>query len=154
MYNAIKIKEVNKLVQVGIRDYCQEEVDLINSSGGKIYTKFDREIKHDLYKGKSRKEIFEKIIDQLPEKIYLSLDIDALDPKLCPHTGTPVAGGFETEEILFFLEMVVDAGKKIVAMDLNEVGHHEWDANVGARLLYRLCNILALSNGRAKKIEQ
>lgn len=154
MHNALKIKEVSKLVQVGIRDYCQEEVDLIKSSEGRILTCFDRDIKHELYKGKSLKEIFEKIIEQLPAKIYVSLDIDALDPKLCPHTGTPVAGGFDTEEILFFLEMVIESGRKIIAMDLNEVGHHEWDANVGARLLYRLCNLLALSNGKAKKIEK
>jgi agmatinase len=152
MYNALKIKEVTKLVQVGIRDYCQEEVDLIQSSKGRIYTKFDRDIKQDLYRGKTRKEIFIEVIAQLPGKIYVSFDIDALDPKLCPHTGTPVAGGFDTEEILYFLELVLESGKNIIAMDLNEVGHNEWDANVGARLLYRLCNILALSNGRAKKI--
>lgn len=151
MFNALQIKEVKKLVQVGIRDYCQEEVDLINSSKGRIYTKFDKEIKHEIYRGKSRKEIFSEIIKELPDKIYLSFDIDALDPKLCPNTGTPVAGGFETEEVLFFLEMIVDSGKRIIAMDLNEIGHAEWDANVGARLLYRLCNLLALSNGKAKK---
>ena len=152
MFNALKIKEVTKLVQVGIRDYCQEEVDLIQSSKERIYTKFDRDIKQDLYRGKTRKEVFMEVIAELPGKIYVSFDIDALDPKLCPHTGTPVAGGFDTEEILYFLELVLESGKKIIAMDLNEVGHNEWDANVGARLLYRLCNILALSNGRAKKI--
>lgn len=151
MYNALQVKEVKKLVQVGIRDYCQEEVDLIKSSNGRIFTKFDKDIKHDKYKGRSLKEIFSEVVKELPDKIYLSFDIDALDPKLCPATGTPVAGGFEAEEILFLLEMILESGKKIIAMDLNEVGHNEWDANVAARLLYRLCNILALSNGRAKK---
>ena len=125
---------------------------MIPSSKGKNYYKLERSIKQDLYKRKNRKEVFMEVIAQLPGKIYVSFYIDALDPKLCPHTGTPVAGGFDTEEILYFLELVLESGKKIIAMDLNEVGHNEWDANVGARLLYRLCNILALSNGRAKKI--
>ena len=88
----------------------------------------------------------------LPDKIYLSFDIDGLDPKLCPHTGTPVAGGFEVEQVLFLLEKVVKAGKKIIAFDLNEVAPgpdgDEWDANVAARLLYRIANLVAHSNGK------
>jgi agmatinase len=83
----------------------------------------------------------------LPQHIYLSFDIDALDPKLCPNTGTPVAGGFETEQILFLIEKIVLSGKTIIAFDINEVspGNDEWDANVAARLLYRIANLVALS---------
>jgi agmatinase len=48
------------------------------------------------------------------------------------------------------IEKIVDAGKRIIAFDLNEVtpGGDEWDANVGARLLYRIANLTAKSNGR------
>ena len=49
MYNALKIKEVEKIVQVGIRDYCEEELNLINTSNGRIKTCFDRDIKYALF---------------------------------------------------------------------------------------------------------
>lgn len=151
MFNAIKIPQVSKLVQVGIRDYCQAEYDLIQQSNGRIVTFFDRDIKHKQYEGASWSSICKEIIAQLPDTIYLSFDIDGLDPKLCPHTGTPVAGGFEFEQVLLLIEKIVDAGKRIIAFDLNEVapGGDEWDANVGARLLYRIANMAAKSNGRS-----
>ncbi|HXD94396.1 MAG TPA: agmatinase family protein [Bacteroidia bacterium] len=152
MFNALKIKEVEKLVQVGIRDYCDEELQLINNSNQRVVTFFDRDIKHQQFIGETWNEICDKIIANLPDKIYLSFDIDGLDPKLCPHTGTPVAGGFEAEQVLFLLEKVVKAGKKIIAFDLNEVAPgpdgDEWDANVAARLLYRIANLVAHSNGK------
>ena len=150
MFNALKIKEVKNLVQVGIRDYCDEELQLINNSKGRVVTFFDRDIKHQQYIGDTWNEICDKIIANLPDKIYLSFDIDGLDPKLCPNTGTPVAGGFEAEQVLFLLEKVVKAGKKIIAFDLNEVAPgadgDDWDANVAARLLYRIANLVAHSN--------
>lgn len=148
MYNALKIKEVEKLVQVGIRDYCEEEFDLSANSKGRIKTFFDRDIKHSQYNGDSWDRICNRIIAELPENIYLSFDIDGLDPKLCPNTGTPVAGGFETEQVLFLLEKIVKSGKRIIAFDLNEVTpaeDNDWDANVAARLLYRICNLTARS---------
>jgi agmatinase len=88
------------------------------------------------------------MIATLPQKVYVSFDIDALDPKLCPNTGTPVAGGFELEQAFYILEELVKSGRTIIGADINEVapGENEWDANVGARLLYRLCNLTAKSN--------
>ncbi len=147
MYNALQTGQVQKLVQVGIRDYCQSENEMIQNSNGRIVTFFDRELKSARYRGKSWEAQCEEIVSQLPDKVYLSFDIDGLDPKLCPNTGTPVAGGFEVEEVLFLLEKVMESGKEIIGLDLNEVapGEDEWDANVGARLLYKLCNIMAAS---------
>jgi agmatinase len=105
-----------------------------------------------MYGGETWDQICDKIVSTLPQKVYLSFDIDGLDPKLCPHTGTPVAGGFEAEQVLYLLEKVLKSGKQIIAFDLNEVTPgpegDEWDANVAARLLYRICNMVALSNGR------
>lgn len=146
MYNALKISQVSKLVQVGIRDYCEEEVNLIKNSKGRVKTFFDRDIKQAQYKGQSIDTIFDNIVSELPSLVYLSFDADAMDPKLCPNTGTPVAGGFDADEILFLLEKVIESGRKIIAFDLNETGNHEWDANVSSRLLYRICNLIAKSN--------
>ena len=150
MLNALKIQQVSKLVQVGIRDYCEAEVNIINSSNNRITTFFDRDIKQKQYEGESWGKICNEIIAQLPNEVYVSFDIDGLDPKLCPNTGTPVAGGFEFEQVLMLIEKLVDAGKKIIAFDINEVapGGDEWDANVGARLLYRIANLAAMSNGK------
>ena len=148
MFNALKIKQVEKLVQVGIRDYCEEELNLINNSNGRIKTFFDRDIKYAQYNGDSWDRICNRIVKELPQNIYLSFDIDGLDPKLCPNTGTPVAGGFETDQVLFLLEKIVNSGKKIIAFDLNEVSpaeDNDWDANVAARLLYRIANMAAFS---------
>lgn len=151
MYNALKIGQVKKLVQVGIRDYCQAEVDIINNSDGRVKTFFDRDIKQQQYQGKSWHSICQEIVAELPQHIYLSFDIDGLDPKLCPGTGTPVAGGFETDQVLYLLEQIVAAGKTFVAFDLNEVGgEDEWNANVAARLLYRIANLVAYSQGKGK----
>ncbi|CAN5129858.1 agmatinase family protein [soil metagenome] len=151
MYNALTIPQVSKLVQVGIRDFCEQETDLIKNSKGRIQTFFDRDLKHAQYEGKTWSQQVTEIIQTLPEKVYISFDIDGLDPKLCPNTGTPVAGGFEFEEAAFLIQQLSKSGKKIIGFDLNEVspGADEWDANVGARMLFRMCNLMALSNGKA-----
>jgi agmatinase len=152
MYNALKTSAVSKLVQVGIRDYCEEEVEVIQRSQGRVVTFFDEDIKASQYTGASWDSVCNEIIKHLPDLIYISFDIDGLDPKLCPNTGTPVAGGFEFHQIAYLIKKVVQANKRIIGFDLNEIapGEGDWDANVGARMLYHLCNWMAVSN---KKLE-
>jgi len=152
MRNALTIPQVSTLVPVGIRDYCDEEARVIDGNPTRIRTFFDRELKHAQYAGATWATQVRAIVDALPAKVYVSFDIDGLDPKLCPHTGTPVAGGFEFEQAIYLLEQVVRSGRTIIGCDLNEVApgpNDEWDANVGARLLYRMCNLMAVSHGRA-----
>ena len=148
MWNALQIPQMKKLVQVGIRDYCEAEVQVIQRSEGRVQTFFDADLKQHLYGGASWKQICDNIIRSLPRELYVSFDIDGLDPKLCPHTGTPVPGGLEFEQAAFLLREVVRSGRKIIGFDLNEVspGETEWDANVGARMLYKLCNLMLLSH--------
>jgi len=149
MYNALEqIPALTKLVQVGIRDFCEEELDYISNSNGRIVTYFDKLIKERQYEGETWKSIVDDIVSTLPQNVFVSFDIDGLDPKLCPHTGTPVQGGFEAEQIFYLLKKLIQSGRKIIGFDLNEVGvsHDEWDENVGARVLYKLCNLLIASN--------
>ncbi|MCC7051229.1 MAG: agmatinase family protein, partial [Bacteroidia bacterium] len=138
-YNALKIKELKKLVQVGIRDYCEDEYLLAKNSKGRVKTYYDKDIKRSIYKGKKIADLHREIISNLPQKVYVSFDIDGLDPKLCPNTGTPVPGGFEFEEACHLLEVLATSGRTIIGCDINEVspGKDEWDANVGSRLLFR-----------------
>jgi agmatinase len=150
-YNALKLPQISKLVQVGIRDYCQSEA-ILSKDNNRIHTFYDKDIKEDLYEGKAWKVICDAIVEQLPDDIYITIDIDGFDPKLCPNTGTPVAGGFEMEQILYLMKQVVKSGKKIIGFDLVEVAPglegDEWDGNVGARILYRMANLYAASQGK------
>jgi agmatinase len=149
MYNALEeIPQIKKLLQVGIRDFCDEEFDYMSNSNGRIVSYFDKDIKENLYEGGIWKNIVDDMVNQLPQNVFISFDIDGLNPKLCPHTGTPVHGGFEVQEIYYLFKKVMQSGRKIIGFDLNEVGvsHDEWDENVGARILYKLCNILTASN--------
>jgi len=147
MFNALKIPQVKQLVQLGIRDYCEDEFNIIQKDK-RITTFFDRDIKQSQYKGESWENICDRVISTLPKNVYLSFDIDGLDPKLCPNTGTPVPGGFEFEQIVFLLEKLVASKRTIIGFDINEIspGKDEWDANVGARMLYKVANLCALSN--------
>jgi agmatinase len=92
----------------------------------------------------------QEIIAHLPEKVYISFDIDGLAADNCPATGTPVPGGLSFNQALYLLEKVVASGRKIVGFDLVEVApadkQDEWDANVGARMLYKLCGLILKSN--------
>ncbi|PKV75351.1 agmatinase family protein [Pontibacter ramchanderi] len=150
MFNALQLPQVKKLVQVGIRDICQAEAELANQSNGRVAIFYDSVLKENMYEGDSWKKECKKIIAQLPQKVYISFDIDGLDPKLCPATGTPVPGGLEFEEAVYLIKALVRSGREIIGFDLCEVapGDSEWNGNVGARLLYKLCNWMAVSQNR------
>ncbi len=148
MYNVLQeVPQVQKLVQVGIRDYCNEELEMSRQNPERIHTWFDKDIKERQFEGDTWKKICEEIIEQLPQKVYISFDIDGLDPKLCPNTGTPVPGGFELEEVFYLFKILHRSGKQLIGFDLNEVssGQHSSDgidSITGARALYKMCNYL------------
>lgn len=149
MYNALKeIPQLQKLVQVGIRDYSQGEHEFVQQNPDRIKTYFDGDMRVRQYEGETFKQIVDEMVSHLPQKVYISFDIDGLDPKLCPNTGTPVQGGFETEQVFYIFKKIQQAGKQIIGFDLSEVSTSEtfWDANVGARVLFKLCNLLVASN--------
>ena len=152
MYNALKLPQVSRLVQVGIRDICDQEVKYIEKSQGRIKTFFDEDIQESLFEGTHWKDITGEIINHLPEHVYISFDIDGLDPQLCPNTGTPVPGGLNFNQAVYLIKAVVDSGRKIIGFDLSEVGtgDTDWDANVGSRLLFHLCCWTAVSQKMLK----
>jgi len=150
MYNALKeIPQLTKIVQAGIRDYGSDEWEYVKNSNFRVITYFDKDIRNRQYEGQSWRQIAEEIVSKLPDKVFISFDIDGLDRKLCPFTGTPVPGGFELEQVFYLFSKVLQSGKQLIGFDLNEVGiggDTDWDANVGARALYKLCNLLMTSN--------
>jgi agmatinase len=142
-----RIPNVSRLVQVGIRDLGQAENRMIAESEERIVTYFDADVAMRRDEGTPFAEICDAIVSHLPEVVYLSWDIDGLDPTLCPGTGTPVPGGLSWNEAIALLRAVVRARKRIVGLDLCEVapGDSEWDANVGARLLYKMIGFALLT---------
>lgn len=147
------IPEVGKLVQIGIRDYGEREIAYLEQSQGRIHAYFDADLRRRLHEGETWNAILESVIGHLPREVYLSFDIDGLDPVLCPHTGTPVPGGLSFAEMNTLLRRVVASGRRIVGLDLCEVapdpsGASEWDGNVAARVLYKMIGYLLKSEGR------
>lgn len=152
MYNISEsIKNVTSIVQVGIRDFCEDEF-LYTQNNSKFSVFFDQDLQREKLRGKPFSETVSRIISKLPAKVYLSFDIDGLNPQYCPNTGTPVPGGIDFNEVLFLIKEVIHSGRQFIGFDLVEIapcpqGHNEWDANVGMRLLYKL-SMATLSNRR------
>jgi len=148
-YNALQLPSVTKLVQAGIRDYCEEEVNLVQEQNQRVHVWYEQDRQEALMRGQTWHDLCQRIIADLPQRVYLSFDIDGLRPDLCPNTGTPVPGGLTFYEALYLIKQVVDSGRTIIGFDLCETAGtgHEWDGNVAARLAWRLGNLCALSHG-------
>jgi agmatinase len=147
MYNVLEqIPQVTRLVQVGIRDFCGQELEYCERQGERVETFFDGHLARRGFEAEPWAKVAGEIVATLPQEVWVSFDIDGLDPRLCPHTGTPVPGGLDFEQASYLLGALVRSGRRILGFDLCEVApppagpeaENEWDANVGARLLYRL----------------
>lgn len=153
MFNVLRdVPQVTRLVQVGIRDYCRAEADVIAQGGGRVACFGDGALAERGFAGEPWATTCAEIVEALPRDVYVSFDIDGLDPRLCPGTGTPVPGGLSFAQATYLIKRVVLSGRRIIGFDLNEVAPgaegDEWDANVGARVLYKLCG-WALRSQRA-----
>ncbi|MFO7977320.1 MAG: agmatinase family protein [Bacteroidales bacterium] len=146
MHNALQTEGLEQIVQVGIRELCHEEIKVITQNPRKIKTYFDRDINHRMFEGETWMDICEEIAGKLPEKVYVSFDVDGLTPALCPGTGTPVPGGLSYNQALYLLETILAKGKKIIGADLVETGPGSIDGIISTRILYRLAGMLIKSN--------
>ena len=151
MYNALRVPSVERLVQVGVRDVCQQEQDRVSASSGRIVQFPDVHIHRRLSEGEDWAAVCHEIIGRLPQNVYVSFDIDVFEPYLCPHTGTPVPGGLSFQQVRYLLSCLRASGKNLIGFDLCEVApdtaspQNEWDGHVGARVLYLLSNTLLTS---------
>jgi agmatinase len=152
IYNALPLEQIGKVVSVGIRDLCEEEQHVLLKEKGRVEMHHSADLRREQYEGVLWKEQVDRIIEQLPQKVHVTFDIDGLDPKLCPNTGTPVPGGFEFEEVAYLLSRVAESGRQLIGFDLVEVSPgkgNEWDANVGARMLFHLCGVMVAGAGNS-----
>ena len=146
MYNVMEqIPEVTKLVSVGIRSYGKDEFDYAKSNY-KIKTFYSDDIFSETYLSTA----LNRIANECTGDVYISFDIDFLEPYLCPNTGTPVPGGFTMFQAKKLINMIAEKCK-IIGFDLNEVvPNTPVDALVGAEILYHLCVRTMQSQGLYK----
>jgi agmatinase len=143
LYNAAeRLPEIARIVQVGLRDLSEEEHAYAAASSGRVVQHHDAALSRARFEGETFAAQARRVVEPLPRDVYVSFDVDGLDPTLCPHTGTPVPGGLSFQQASYLLGAIVASGRRIVGFDLVEVApapdDGDWDANVGARLLYKL----------------
>jgi len=135
---------IARLLQVGLRDVCTQEVQRIESDA-RITAVFDHEWSEARATGEDLRRMIAANIEVLPADVYLSFDIDGLDPALCPNTGTPVPGGLQWHEAWMWIDAIRKSGRRLVGADLVEVAGDPAttiDAPVAARLLWRILGAL------------
>jgi agmatinase len=117
-------------VQVGIRSISADEARSLNDLPTKIFWAKDIV---------GRTDWIDDAINSLTENVYLTIDIDGLDPSLVPTTGTPEPGGLGWYEVLTLLRKLAEK-RRVIGMDLVEFSKTENSdapAFLCAKLVYK-----------------
>ncbi len=141
---AHRMMQYCKVVQVGIRSISEDEYKYCNTK--KVRT-FLRHANLNIDK------LVKDVLNELTENVYITIDVDGLDPSIIPGTGTPVPGGLSWEESTRILREVI-AKKKVVAADVTELapisGTHVSEFAT-ARLVYKIISyVTAKKLGKLK----
>jgi agmatinase len=140
-----RILEKCPLVQVGLRAFSLEERRFLESRLGDPAARVHPFSIHSI---RQNPNWIDEVVAALPDPVYVTLDVDGLDPSLLPHTGTPEPGGLHWQECCDLLH-AVGRHRNIVGFDLVELapvpGSRSSDFTV-ARLCMRLIG-LALRPG-------
>ena len=145
MARVCEMLDPHRLVQVGIRAQCREESEYIKKSGIRTF------YAHDIHSGPyadSPDHLQQAILDPLTENVYVTFDVDGLDPSIMPSTGTPEPNGLSWAAANGILRKVGES-RRIVGFDLVEfapvrgVSHPDITA---AKLVYKMMNYAFLRN--------
>jgi agmatinase len=124
-----RAREYAPVVQVGIRSMSAEETPFMER---------DRMFfSYELYSDKS---LYSKALDKLTENVYITIDLDVLDPSLMPSTGTPEPGGPDYFELMHFLRDVIRS-RNVVGFDVVELcpsGANKAPDFIAAKIIYQL----------------
>ena len=104
--------------QVGIRAYCKQEADLIESDE-RIFTWFARDVMNPTTGGERWLEWLESL-KQIDGPVHLTIDIDGLDGSLVPATGTPVPGGLSFWHVDQTIDVLFE-NCDVISADVNEI---------------------------------
>ncbi len=139
MARVCEFLDPKKVVQVGIRAQCKEEAEFIETKG--IHTFYAYGIRGGKYSG-FLKPWEELVIEKLAQNVYVTFDVDCLDPSIMPATGTPEPNGLYWHEVMVLLHKLGQR-KTIVGFDVVELapikGLHHADLTA-AKLVYKLLN--------------
>ena len=128
-----------KIWQLGIRSVCPEEVGFIRGNPARVRTWFAEQMADGSWRGELAAGVEGR-------RVFLTFDVDALDPAVVPGTGTPEPDGLGWRQVLSVADTLAgSAGCEVVAMDCVETapspGLHYSEFNV-AKLLYGMLNRL------------
>jgi len=138
MHNLLELAPcLTHLVQVGLRDVGRAEHARIEAEE-RLSAFFDHDMAERMIRGAPWSAIVTEILALLPDKVWVSFDVDGLEPSLCPYTGTPVPGGLTWRHATYLLRELARSGRRVIGFDICETGDDAWDANVAARLLWEL----------------
>lgn len=121
--------QTTNLIQVGIRSMDIEEMEVMNTD--KVY------FAHDIQK---QENWIDSVLNQITGNVFITLDLDAFDPAICPGTGTPEPGGLQWYETLELLKKVFD-NKNVVGFDIVELLPLEGESSsdfLAAKLYYKM----------------
>jgi N1-aminopropylagmatine ureohydrolase len=126
-----RVLEYARCTQVGIRSLSAEEAEAAPTLPTEIFYDFNMR-RHD--------DWMERVVDSLSETVYITIDVDGLDPAIMPATGTPEPGGLTWFELLALLRRVID-GRRVVGCDIVELS--PMPGNVApnflcAKLIYKI----------------
>ncbi len=128
-----RVLDICPAVQVGIRSLSSEEAQAAPSLPTKIY--WARQIARAPFE-----YWVPRVVDDLTEHVYLTIDLDGFDPSFLPATGTPEPGGLDWYQVTSLIRSVVGQ-RRIVGMDVVELlpqrGDHASDF-LAAKLIYRI----------------
>ncbi len=119
-------------VAVGIRSFSAEERDFARQTGHQVFLAHGIDPKDD--------EWIDQVVSLLPENVYLTLDLDGLDPSVIPGTGTPEPGGLSYRQALDLIRGL-GARRNVVAADINELAvipHTHVSEYTAARLAQKI----------------
>ncbi len=146
MHHAMLNNHVSHIIQVGVREFCDEESRFMSKHHTRLHTYTDHNLHKRLFEGESWDGICQDIVNHLPDKLYVTFDVDGLDPANCPGTGTPVPGGLSYNQSLYLLETALNASKRFIGADLVETGPGITDGIISSRLLFRMAGMIIKSN--------
>jgi agmatinase len=122
----------------GIRSLCQEEHDFIRSNDIPVW--YWRPDSSDNYSDIASGNSLESVLDGLSDTVYVSVDLDVLDPALMPAVGTPEPGGLAWHQLVSILGKVAES-RRIVGFDVCELAPADGPpacSYTAAKLVYKL----------------
>ncbi|HEY2431478.1 MAG TPA: agmatinase [Vicinamibacterales bacterium] len=139
-----RARELARVTQVGIRSLSTEEAEVLPRLDTTVFYDFDM---------RSNPKWIDAVVDSLGPDVYVTVDVDGLDPAIMPSTGTPEPGGLAWQEITALLRATAER-RNVVAADVVELSPIPGLVAPNflcAKLIYKLLTYRFLKDPRAKR---